>query len=175
MWHVQLCHGTEAIAAGMPGAAEKGSEAEQVFRQENEPIVTGLIRSAEVLVACDPGRVTYEPGLPSVIWAWAVLGRDCVYQVGIKRSAVRTGIAEDIVRDLLGSRLDRHQATVMDLVDMGRLNLIPRSWHKQEQWMSVMRRLSQSTLRAETIFHEVARHILDPNREPWLPSSKRAA
>lgn len=171
MWHTQLCHSDEAPE----GAAERGSEAEQAYRQENEPIVTALIRSAEVRVACDPERSTYEPGSPAVIWAWAVLGKDRVYQVGVKRTAVRAGIAEPMVRDLLGGRLERSQATVMQLVDLGKLRMIPKSWFIDKAWMQSMRRMLEDFGHRDRTFCDVARHVLDPERTPWLPSSKRAA
>lgn len=173
MWHRQLCVGPDAAAAGMAGAAQKGSALEQSFRAENDPIVTGLIRSAEVLVACDPDRADYELGLPAVIWAWVVLGPDTVYQVGIKRTAARAGIAEAMVRDMLGERLERRQVTVMHLVDMGKLRMIPKAWYIDPDWLPTMRRLARK--RSDAAFCSVARHILDPMRVPWVPSSQRAA
>ncbi len=172
MWHHQLCR-SEAERFGVFGAAEKNSPAEQRFWQENEPIVTGLLRSASVLVACDPDRSTYERSYPAVIWAWAVTGDDdWVYGVGVKRSAVRAGIAPGLVRDLLGDRLDRHQRTALELFDMRGLHLIPSSWSKEDDWMWFMRDIVQLT---NPVFHGVVRHIVDPNRQPWLPKAKRAA
>lgn len=171
MWHAQLCHGDDAPE----GAAEKGSLAEQAYRQENEPVVTALIRTAEVRVACDPDRSTYEPGSPAVIWAWAVLGRDRVYQVGVKRTAVRAGISEPMVRDLLGDRLERSQATISQLVDLGKLRMIPKSWFIDHDWMRFMRQAMGEVQCRDRVFREVARHVLDPERVAWVPSSKRAA
>lgn len=173
MWHFQLCHGSEAERFGAPGAAVKNSRAEQRFWEENEPIVTGLLRSANVLVACDPERSTYEPSRPAIIWAWAVTGADdWVYGVGIKRSAVRARIAEDIVRDLLGDRLDRHQRTVLELLDMRGLHMIPSNWSKDDDWMGFMRDIAQIS---NPVFQDIVRHIVDPGRQPWLPKAKRAA
>lgn len=175
MWLRQLCKGQDATATGYRDARTKGSDSEVWYWQENEPIVGGLIRSATVLVACDPDRSTYEAAYPAVIWAWAVMDGDYIYGVGVKRTAARSGIAEYIVRDLLGDRLDRPQSFVMDLVDLRNLRLLPSAWRKEEHWMSSMRRLSQARIAADETFLAAARHIVDPERVPWVPSSKRAA
>jgi hypothetical protein len=175
MWLRSLCHGQDARAAGLKDAALSGSDAQMRFWEEHQPIVTALIRSADVVVACDPDRATYEPGEPAVLWGWAVCGDDIVFGVGIKRSASRAGLGPDIARDLLGDRLERHQRTVMDLVDLASLRMIPQTWGRERGWLSSLRQMSTRVIGGDALYRSVAGHVLDPQRERWLPSNRRAA
>lgn len=175
MWLRQLCHGQDARAAGLKEAAQRGSDAQILYWEQHQPIVTALIRGADVVVACDPERVGYEPDSPAVVWGWAVTSGDVVFGVGVKRRVSRLGFGRDLVREMLGDRLDRYQRTVMDLVDMSGLRMIPATWGRERGWASALRQISQRVIDGDALFQKVAGHILDPKRERWLPSSKRAA
>jgi hypothetical protein len=175
MWLRQLCHGQDARAAGMRGASERGSDEQIAYWQELQPIVTALIRSAVVTVACDPERATHEPGAPAVVWGWAVTRDDVVFGAGIKRSVSRAGLGADLARDILGERLQRPQVTVLDLVDLASLRLIPPTWRRERGWLSSLRQLSQRVIADDALYQVVVRHVIDPTRERWVPSSKRAA
>lgn len=177
MWLRQLCHGQDARASGMKDAREAGSTSQIQYWEQHQPIVTALIRAAEVRVACDPERSTYEPGRPAVVWAWAVLQGDVVHGFGIKRSLVRASrdTAEELTRDVLGAALTEPRRTVMDLVDLGSLRMIPAGWRRERGWMSSLRQLSERVLGGDTLYQAIAGYVLDPTRERWQPSSKRAA
>ena len=173
MWLRQLCDGQDARACGMKGAREAGSVDQMDWWAENQPIVTALIRSATVLVACDAERPAYGDGEPAVIWAWAAVGDDVVYGFGLKRRLRVLG--PDIARDLLGGRLGRPMRTVMDLRDLSRLGLVPSTWVRERGWASSLRTLSRYAIDGEQMHRRVAEHILDPQRKPWVPSERRAA
>lgn len=175
MWLRQLCHGQDARAAGLKDAAQRGSEAQISYWEQHQPIVTALVRGAQVTVACDPERSRYEPGAPAVVWGWSVCDGDIVYGVGIKRRVARAGLGQDIARALLGDRLERHQRTVMDLVDLSALRMIPQTWGRERGWISSLRQVSQRVLDGDALFRTVAEHVLDPSRERWMPSHRRAA
>lgn len=177
MWLRQLCSGQDAKAAGMTLAREPGSASQIEYWEVHQPIVTGLIRGADVLVACDPERSTYEPGAPAVIWAWAVTHGDIVYGFGIKRRIVREArdVAKDLTREVLAGALDRPMRTVLDLVDLAGLRLIPPTWKRERGWASSLRQVSERVIGQDPLYQAVAGYILDPTRERWRPSSKRAA
>jgi hypothetical protein len=177
MWLRQLCNGQDAKAVGMTAAREAGSDAQVEYWEQNQPIVTALIRSADVVVACDPERATYEGGSPAVIWAWAVTHGDIVYGFGIKRRFVREAraMAVDLTRDVLATSLERPMRTVLDLVDLAALRMIPTTWRRERGWASSLRQLSERVIGGDSLYQRIAGHVLDPKRERWQPSSKRAA
>lgn len=175
MWLRQLCQGQDAKAAGMKDAREAGSASQVEYWELHQPIVTALIRGSDVVVACDSERSTHEPGAPAVIWAWAATHEDCVFGVGIKRSAQRLGLGRDLARDVLHGALDRPMRTVMDLVDLAHLRMIPANWRRERGWMSSLRQVSERVLDGDVLFQAVAGHVLDPSRERWVPNSRRAA
>lgn len=176
MWLRQLCAGQDAKAAGLVEARESGSATQIEWWAQHQPIVTALMHSADIVVACDPERATYADG-PAVIWAWAATKGDIVYGFGMKRRFAREmrDFAKDLATELLGDRLTRSQMTVMDLVDLAALRMIPPTWRRERGWISSLRQLSQRHIEHDATFLDVARHVLDPNRAPWVPSSRRAA
>ncbi len=169
MWLSQLC--ADRHEAKNAGSVEQ-RECWNVF----QPIVTSLMRTAEARVLCDPERVDYAPGRPSVIWGWAVCAGETVYGCAVKRRVMRADreMAKDIVRDLLGSRLASSQRTVMSLPDVFHLGLLPKTWKRDHHWLPALRQLSERTLAHESMFLDVAKHITDPNRTPWLAAKKAA-
>lgn len=177
MWLRQLCHGQDAKAAGFKAARESGSPEQIAYWEQHQPIVTALIRAADVMVACDPERSEYEPGRLAVIWAWAVVHEDIVFGYGIKRSIVQASreTATDLTTEVLGVHLGRPMRTVMDLVDLSAMKMIPDAWRRERGWAASLRQLSDRVVRGDAMYQAVAGFVLDPTRERWLPSSKRAA
>lgn len=174
-WLRSLCSGQDARAAGLKEASARGSEEQIAYWAQHQPLVTALLRSADVLVACDPERASYGPGEVSVIWGWAVTSGDIVYGVGIKRSVARAGLGEEIARALLGSALLEPRRTVLDLVDLAALRMVPPQWNRERGWASSLRQLSARVIEGDALYRTVAAHVLDPSRAQWQPSSKRVA
>jgi len=175
MWLRSLCHGQDARASGLKAASQRGSSAQMQYWAELQPIVTALVRGADVVVCCDPERATYTTGAPAVIWGWLVTGEDTIYGCGIKRSVTRAGLGHDVARDMLGDRLDYPQRTVMDLVDLAALRLVPEAWFGEPGWLSSLRQMHTRVLEDDAVYQAVAAYVLDPTRAAWLPSSRRTA
>lgn len=172
MWVKQLVRGTDARGAGFQNARVRGSDEFAAYYEVYQPIIEGLVRSGvSVVVACDPERATYEPGRPAVIHAWAVLGGDIVYGIGIKRDSARAGFGGELARLLLGDALDRPMRTVLDIVDIK----VPRLWRRERGWAASLRQISERRLSEDSVFAAVTKHIIDPAREPWVPNEQRAA
>lgn len=173
MWARQLVMGPDAAGAGHRWATRERGSAEYVaYYETHQPVLEGLLRSgARVLVACDPERSEYLPGAPAVIHAWSVVSGDVVYGVGIKRDAARAGFGAELARLVLGDALDRPMRTVLDIRDVR----VPPHWRRERGWGSVLRQVSERTLSEDAVFLSVARHIIDPERVPWVPSEERAA
>lgn len=174
MWLKSQMHARDTLESGLSQAHVDGHPDEIRAWKILQPIVTCLVRQAEVIVACDPERSTYEPGLPAVIWGWAVTEAETVHGVGIKRSVVRAGLGEDLARDLLGERLTTPQRTTFELVDLAKLKLIPKEWRRDRGWLSALRSLSTRVLDGDPMFAAVGGYVL-ANRDGWRPSSERAA
>lgn len=156
-----------------PGAELKGSTEQVAFWRLYQPIVTGLVRLGEVTVLCDPERSEHTEDSPAVLWGWACTSGPLVHYVGIKRSALKAGLGQDMLADLLGSKLGERCTTTFELVDLYPLKLIPAGWRKDSEWLANMRQLSRWSLERENISAAVAGHIVDPQREPWQRKSDR--
>ncbi len=174
-WLKGYSHAREVAETGLESARVDGHPDEIRFWKIHQPIVEALMRSGETRLACDPQRSTHEPGSPAVVWAWACCSGDAVHWVCVKRSVVRAGLGEDIVRDLLGDRLTREQRTTFELVDLAKLKMIPREWKRDRGWLSALRSLSTRTLDRDALFARVGAHVLDTRREGWRTSTERAA
>lgn len=174
MWLRSLCGSQKARDLGFIKARDRGSDDQIAWWALNHPIVTCLVRTATVQVLCDPLRSSHEPGQPAVVWGWLVTGDEVVYGCGVKNSMQDAGVGRDIAKALLGGRLEREQLRVMELVDLHRLRLVPASWISDIQWWPTMRGLAQMALDRGSVATRVAGHILDPEREQWLPNSMRA-
>jgi hypothetical protein len=175
MWLKSYAHAREVTETGLASASVDGHPDEIRFWKVHQPIVMGLLAESEILVACDPDRVHAEPGKPAVIWAWACLSGDTVHWVAVKRTAVKAGLGEDLVKALLGDRLEREQRTTFEMVDMARMRLIPKGWKRDRGWLSALRSLSTRMLDRDRLFAAVGGHVLDQRREEWRQSSERAA
>jgi hypothetical protein len=85
---------------------------------EQAPLVEQLLRSTTVEVVCDPERAYASDDGPSVVWGFASTSGDVVHYVSVKRNVVKAGLGPDIVRALLGDRLDRKCFYTHELVEM---------------------------------------------------------
>lgn len=138
-----------------------------------QPIVTALMALSEIRVLCDPERTDHKPGQPSVVHAWSATSGERVHWVMVKRSM---GIfAEDMVRDLLGDRLTRHQTATFELVDLEKHKLAPQCWTYDKDWLYDLQCLSTRLVDGDDLFATVAAHVLDDQRVEWKPSNERAA
>jgi hypothetical protein len=175
MWLKSYAHSREVQETGLQSASVDGHPDEIRFWKIHQPIVMGLLAESTILVACDPERATYEPGKPAVIWAWACVSGDTIHWVAVKRNAVKADLGPDLVRDLLGDRLEREQRTTFEMTDMSRMRLIPKGWKRDRGWLSALRSLSTRMLDRDRLFAAVGGHVLDMRRQEWRQSSERAA
>ena len=128
--------------AGACGAGRKVSgppSVEDIAKQKafmavHRPIWTWLLAHADVSLVVDPEA-------PHIIWAWLVTTDDVVHAVGCKRSIVEAGFSQDIVRELLGDRLTRHQVCSLELPQMrtrgdSAIGLDrPQTWSLDPTWL----------------------------------------
>lgn len=110
---------------------------QKAFLAVHRPVWTWLLAHADVSIACDPEA-------PHIVWAWLVTSGDVVHAVGCKRSLVEAGISQEVVRDLLGDRLTKHQVCSLELPQMrtrGGTDAIgidrPREWSMDPTWLLV--------------------------------------
>jgi hypothetical protein len=175
MWLKSFANAREHETTKYPNAAKDGHSDQVRFWRIHQPIVTGILGASTITVACDPARAEHKPGEPAVIWAWACVSEDTVHWVGVKRNAVQAGIGPDLVRALLGDRLDRPQATTFELVDLYRLKMIPAHWFRDRGFLSSLRSLSTRMLDRDETYARAGAHVLNHRREEWRQSSERAA
>lgn len=179
MWLKGFAHSREH---GIEDANRDGTPAEVRYWQVYQPIVTGLLRTAQVRVLCDPARSEYVDGRPAVIWAWACLAPGLAWWVGVKRAVKKADpeLARDMVAELVGSDA---RTAMFDLVDLRGVrtpaglgaSLAPPGWTKDRTWLWTMAKLSAARLEADALTCRVARHITDPARAEWSPSKGVAA
>ncbi len=174
MWLGSYASSSEAQDA-FAGAEVSGSAEQIRYWRVHQPIVTALLRSARVVVACDPQRASYEPGRPAIIVAWACMDDEAVHWVAVKRNASKAGFGEELVRGLLGERLERDQRTTFELVDMAKLRLIPKHWKRDRGWLSSLRSMSQRVGKRDAAYVAAASHVLDARRDEWKTGKERAA
>ena len=166
---------SDEVMERFPGACQDGSQDHVRYWRVYQPIVEALVRQSDVRVVCDPERATYEPDSPAVIWAWACMSPDAVHWVCVKRSAAKAGLAADIVKDLLGDRLEREQRTTFELVDLTRTVKVPKIWKRDRGWLNAMRTLSTRMLAGDHLTANVGAHVLDLRRRGWRSGTERAA
>lgn len=143
------------------------------FWRAYQPIVTALVRSADVRVLCDEKRAHYEPGRKAVIWAWScTLGRR-VFWVGVKWPIMRDlpEEARDMVRALLPDELDAPAVAEFHQMDLHRLGMLPEAWRTSHAWRVSMLNLSQALLEGDALSAVVGAHLLDPARPVWKPEA----
>ncbi len=147
LWCGSYMRSLEGIARGAHlehgrGAEERSTpavrEAARKMWAEQAPLVEVLLASTDVEVICDPARSVTTPEGPAVIWGFAATTGDVIHFVCVKRDAVKAGIGPDIVRDLLGTRLERPCTFTHELVEMrtGACGVrLPRSWGWDSLWL----------------------------------------
>lgn len=156
-----------------PGANEKASPAEVAYWRTYQPIVTALLRSADVQVLCDPERATYEGGRRAVLWAWSCTMQGRVFWVGVKRAVVSADadLAKDMVRALIGPQLAATSTAEFHLMDLHRLGMVPAAWKRGDVWRRSMLGLSAAVLGGDVLTAVVGAHVLDPARPVWKPEA----
>lgn len=133
LWLKSYAHSAYGVARG---AHIDASPEELAYWNDQAPVVEALLQHADVEVACDPDRVYDSEAGPSVIWGFACTSGDVVHMVVVKRSAHRAGIAADIVRDLLGNRLERACGMTHEQSEIRKIfGRIPRAWYMDSTWL----------------------------------------
>lgn len=126
LWCTSYLRSREGVARGAYLPHSRASEAQSrddvrtaslAMWADQEPLVRALLGSADVEVICDPDRARRSEHGPAVIWAFAVTSGDVVHYVSVKRK-IAPLLGSDIVRDLLGDRLDRACSYTHELVEM---------------------------------------------------------
>lgn len=127
LWCKSYAHSPYGVARG---AHLDHTPEELAYWDEQEPVVKRLLATADTAVICDPARSRRSDLGPAVIWAFACTSGDVVHYVSVKRKVARI-LGADLVRDLLGSRLERPCGFTHDLVEMrnGSCGVrLPRQW-----------------------------------------------
>ncbi len=94
------------------GPSQEQIAAQRAFLAAHSPIWTWLLEHATVTLAVDPEQA-------HIIWAWLVTSEpNVIHAVGCKRSLIEAGVAVDVVSDLLGERLRKHQVCSLELPQM---------------------------------------------------------
>lgn len=145
LWLKGYAHARENVTRG---ANRDHSEAERTYWREHAPIVEALLRSQTVEVLCHPERVHASSAGPAQIFGFACTTGDVVHWVCIKRKYARDAMLRDLcadmVRDLLGDRLERPCAYTHELVEMRRHPVrpapcgvaLPASWYEDTWWVA---------------------------------------
>lgn len=167
MWLKSYAKGDDVQETGLRHASENAHADEIRYWKIHQPIVTGLLRTCTVRVACHPERVSYADGEVAVIWAWACYDANTVHWVGIKNDVARQGFGPELVEALLGDRLEREQRTTFELVDLRKLRMVPKQWRKDRGWLSALRSLSVRMLDRDPLFAAVGGYVLDVRRREW--------
>lgn len=146
LWCNSYLRSAEGVARGAHlehgrGAEERSStsvrEASRKMWAEQAPLVEVLLASTDVEVVCDPERPITTAEGPAVIWGFAATTGDVVHYVCVKRHIAKE-LGPDIVRDLLGSRLDRPCTFTHELVEMRTRACgvaLPRNWGWDSLWL----------------------------------------
>jgi hypothetical protein len=146
LWCNSYLRSREGVARGAHlehgrGGEERTSpavrEAARAMWAEHAPLVELLLASTDVEVVCDPSRPLTTAEGPAVIWGFAATTGDVVHYVCIKRQIAKE-LGPDLVRDLLGSRLDRPCTFTHELVEMVSKQCgvgLPRQWGWDSLWL----------------------------------------
>jgi hypothetical protein len=115
-----------------PSARDK----ELAFLAAHRAVWLWLLEHADISLAVDPEA-------SHIIWAWLLTSGDVVHAVGCKRSLIEAGLSVDVVSDMLGDRLKRHQVCSLELPQMrtrgGEAIGIdrPQMWSLDPTWLLV--------------------------------------
>lgn len=143
LWTASYLRGLEGVERGahvreVPIRESLGSayvrENTRELWAEQAPLVERMLAApwVDTEVVCDPERVRTTAAGAAVIWGFASTTGDVVHYLCIKRDAVKAGFGPDIVRDLLGDRLERPCTYTHDLVELrtGSCGVkLPRNWN----------------------------------------------
>lgn len=126
-WLMSYSRSREGYHAG----AMPKSQARTAFWDAHRPVVELLARSADVEVICDDED-------PNVVYAWACTSGDVVHGCIVKREYERADPegAREMVRELLGERLDRACPYTYFPYDLQLLKLLPRDWYPAAAWLA---------------------------------------
>ncbi len=127
-WCTSYMRGREGVSRGafLPKARASETQFLEEVRKasiemwaEQEPLVRALLASPAVTVEviCDPERTHRTDAGPAVVWAFAATSGDVVHYVSVKRK-VALVLGPELVRDLLGDRLERACTFTHELVEM---------------------------------------------------------
>lgn len=118
------------------GAHMRHTPEERAYWAREAPVVERMLALATVEVVCDPERPVRSEAGPAVIWAFAATTGDTVHYVCVKRT-IAPLLGAEIVRDLLGDRLDRACPFTYDPTEMrtGACGVkLPRDWYPDPSW-----------------------------------------
>jgi hypothetical protein len=121
--------------AGVKDISPNTRDAQRAFMLTHRFIFAWLLQNADVLVAVDREKPTDR------IWAWLVTTGDVIHAVGCKRSLIAEKLSADIIRDLLGVRLAKHQVCSLELPQMRTRGAEaigidrPSSWSMDPTWL----------------------------------------
>lgn len=116
LWIADQCRSRAAVQRG---AHERGTDAQHAYWREVSPLVTWMLGHTSIEVICDPERSKPTDAGPPVIWAFAATDGNLVHGCVVKREAIKLGFGGEILRDLLGERLDQMCVYTTDLVQLG--------------------------------------------------------
>lgn len=130
--------GASRAGRPMPGLRDEDMVARQrAFLEAHRPVWTWLLTHAETSLLVDPDA-------PGIVWGWLVTsGDDVLHACGVKRSIIEQGLGPDVVRALLGGRLERHQVCTLELPQMRTRGPDaagvdrPRTWSLDPTWLGV--------------------------------------
>lgn len=111
-------------------------DAQRAFMEAHRFIFAWLLRNADVSLAVDREKPDAR------VWAWLVTTGDVIHAVGCKRALCTEKLSTDIVRDLLGERLTKHQVCSLELPQMGTRGAEaigidrPYSWSLDPTWLA---------------------------------------
>lgn len=131
--HAGGSHSVEDRASGTK-KDQATIDAERAFIDAHRFIWAWTLANADVSVAVDREK-------PWRIWAWLAATGNVIHAVGCKRSLITEKLSVEVVTELLGDRLRKHQVCSLELPQMrtrGREAIgidRPHSWSMDPTWL----------------------------------------